>query len=78
MVELVYTTHLKCVALCLRVRVPPGALGCDEGQPYAPVAQWLEQRAYTSSVPDKHMVVGSNPTGGTFDKQLKFPGLFRF
>lgn len=44
----------------------------------APVAQWLEQRAYTSSVPDKHMVVGSNPTGGTFDKQLKFPGLFRF
>lgn len=31
----------------------------------APVAQWLEQRAYTSSVPDKHMVVGSNPTGGT-------------
>lgn len=38
----------------------------------APVAQWLEQRAYTSSVPDKHMVVGSNPTGGTF-KQLKLP-----
>ena len=31
----------------------------------APIAQWLEQRAYTSSVPDKHMVLGSNPSGGT-------------
>ena len=31
----------------------------------APIAQRLEQRAYTSCVPDKHMVLGSNPSGGT-------------
>ena len=57
--------------------VPASARGSGSGvrvllqREQAPIAQWLEQRAYTSSVPDKHMVLGSNPSGGTGDGTVR-------